>query len=122
MTPPEAREVWFLTGSQGMYGEETLRQVAEQSAGASPTRSAPTQGIPVEVVWKPVLTDADAIRRICLEAGAADRVHRSDRLDAHVLPGQDVDRRPRRAGEAVAAPAHAGQRRRCRGPASTWTS
>ena len=24
-------EVWFLTGSQGLYGEETLRQVAEQS-------------------------------------------------------------------------------------------
>ena len=26
-----SREVWFLTGSQHLYGEETLRQVAEQS-------------------------------------------------------------------------------------------
>ena len=26
-----SREIWFLTGSQGLYGEETLRQVAEQS-------------------------------------------------------------------------------------------
>ena len=25
------REVWFVTGSQNLYGEETLRQVAEQS-------------------------------------------------------------------------------------------
>jgi L-arabinose isomerase len=31
MTSLEEREVWFLTGSQGLYGEDTLRQVAEQS-------------------------------------------------------------------------------------------
>ena len=24
-------EVWFLTGSQDLYGDDTLRQVAEQS-------------------------------------------------------------------------------------------
>ena len=28
----EGQQVWFLTGSQGLYGEETLQQVAEQSA------------------------------------------------------------------------------------------
>ena len=27
----KTHEVWFLTGSQGLYGEETLEQVAEQS-------------------------------------------------------------------------------------------
>ena len=27
----EDAQVWFLTGSQALYGEETLRQVAEQS-------------------------------------------------------------------------------------------
>ena len=26
-----ARDVWFVTGSQALYGEETLRQVAGQS-------------------------------------------------------------------------------------------
>jgi L-arabinose isomerase len=71
MTPPEAREVWFLTGSQGMYGEETLRQVAEQSARIAAILDADTD-IAVDVVWKPVLTDAGAIRRICLDATAAD--------------------------------------------------
>ncbi len=30
-----APEIWFLTGSQGLYGEETLRQVADQSRGIS---------------------------------------------------------------------------------------
>ena len=34
MTKPYAdREIWFLTGSQGLYGEETLRQVADAVAG-----------------------------------------------------------------------------------------
>ncbi|WP_210480329.1 L-arabinose isomerase [Naasia sp. SYSU D00948] len=66
-----AHQVWFLTGSQGLYGEETLRQVAEQS-----TRIAEELGaaLPVELVWKPVLTDTDAIRRAALAANADDRV------------------------------------------------
>ncbi|GAA3471262.1 L-arabinose isomerase [Nonomuraea roseola] len=57
--------IWFLTGSQGLYGEDTLRQVAEQS------RQIAVQ-LPVEVEWKPVLTDAAAIRRVMLEANADD--------------------------------------------------
>ena len=67
----EGREVWFLTGSQGLYGEDTLRQVAEQSRRIADTLDDGTD-IPVRVVWKPVLTDASAIRRICLDANADD--------------------------------------------------
>ncbi|MFC8448281.1 L-arabinose isomerase [Kitasatospora sp. NPDC057223] len=67
----EGREVWFLTGSQGLYGEDTLRQVAEQSRSIAETLDDGTD-IPVRVVWKPVLTDAGAIRRICLDANADD--------------------------------------------------
>ncbi|WP_329500202.1 L-arabinose isomerase [Kitasatospora herbaricolor] len=66
----EAREIWFLTGSQGLYGEDTLRQVAEQSREVADTVAA--AGMPVRIVWKPVLTDAAAIRRICLDANADD--------------------------------------------------
>ncbi|GAA1185191.1 L-arabinose isomerase [Kitasatospora gansuensis] len=69
MTSTEGREVWFLTGSQGLYGEETLRQVAAQSQQIAETLG---DSLPVKVVWKPVLTDASAIRRVCLEANAAD--------------------------------------------------
>jgi L-arabinose isomerase len=72
MTPPEVREVWFLTGSQGMYGDETLRQVAEQSTRIAEVLDR-DEGIAVDVVWKPVLTNSDAIRRMCLDASAADR-------------------------------------------------
>lgn len=66
----EGYEVWFVTGSQLLYGEETLRQVAEQSQAVA----AGLGGMPVKVVWKPVLTDRDAIRRTMLEANSDDRV------------------------------------------------
>ncbi|MFF5701414.1 L-arabinose isomerase [Streptomyces sp. NPDC012794] len=67
-----AQEIWFLTGSQGLYGEETLKQVAEQSRRIA-TTLAGVPGIPARVVWKAVLTGADAIRRTCLDANADDR-------------------------------------------------
>jgi L-arabinose isomerase len=64
-------ECWFCTGSQGLYGAETLRQVAEQSRQVAGELDASGE-IPVRIVWKPVLTDAESIRRICLEANAAE--------------------------------------------------
>ncbi len=69
--PFEGREIWFLTGSQGLYGPETLDQVAAQSQEVARLLDDAEQ-IPVPVVWKPVLTDRDAIRRIALEANADD--------------------------------------------------
>jgi len=68
-----AKQVWFLTGSQGLYGEETLRQVADQSRAIADQLSA-AEGVPVELVWKPVLTDAEAIKRTMLEANLDDSV------------------------------------------------
>ncbi|WP_298454670.1 L-arabinose isomerase [uncultured Cellulomonas sp.] len=74
MTKPYAdREIWFLTGSQDLYGEETLRQVAEQSQGIARVLDESGE-IPVKIVWKPVLKSSDAIRRMALEANAADEV------------------------------------------------
>ncbi len=68
-----AYEVWFLTGSQGLYGEDTLEQVADQSREIARALGAASD-IPVTVVWKSVLTDSDAIRRMALEANSADVV------------------------------------------------
>ena len=65
------REIWFLTGSQSLYGENTLGQVAAQSQEIAGTLDAAEQ-ITVRVVWKPVLTTADAIRRTCRDATAAE--------------------------------------------------
>src|SRR5512141_2756476 len=62
-------QVWFLTGSQALYGEETLRQVAEQSQRIADTLAA---RLSVRLVWRPVLTTADAIRRACLDATSSD--------------------------------------------------
>lgn len=62
-----ATELWFVTGSQHLYGEETLEKVNADSgiiAGALDKASA----IPPRVIFKPVLTNADAITAICLEA------------------------------------------------------
>src|SRR5699024_3969266 len=53
--PFDPRESWFLTGSQGLYGPETLDQVAEQSRTIASTLDAGSD-IPVKIVWKPVLT------------------------------------------------------------------
>ncbi|WP_426519386.1 L-arabinose isomerase [Diaminobutyricibacter sp. McL0618] len=66
-------EVWFLTGSQHLYGEETLRQVADQSRAIAETLGA-ADDVPVRIVWKPVLSDADAIRRAALDANSDDAV------------------------------------------------
>lgn len=72
MTDPAAPlpEVWFLTGSQSLYGPETLEQVAEQSRGIV-ERIGAIPGLPVRVVWKPVLLDAASIHRQILEANSA---------------------------------------------------
>ncbi|MCU0283405.1 MAG: L-arabinose isomerase [Candidatus Nanopelagicales bacterium] len=74
MSKPYAdREVWFLTGSQTLYGEQTLRQVAEQSqAIAALLDDAP--GMPVRIVWKPVLKQTEEIHAAALGANADDRV------------------------------------------------
>jgi L-arabinose isomerase len=68
MSRPTPR-IWFLTGSQSLYGEDTLRQVAEQSRQIA---TAVGEGLPVEVHWQPVLKDNAAIRRIMLEANSDD--------------------------------------------------
>jgi len=71
MSTSPTGEIWFVTGSQGLYGEETLRQVASQSRVIAEALDA-APDIVVRVVWKPVLTDAAAIRRLCLDASADD--------------------------------------------------
>uniref|UniRef100_UPI0004C36429 L-arabinose isomerase family protein n=1 Tax=Lentzea aerocolonigenes TaxID=68170 RepID=UPI0004C36429 len=60
-------QVWFLTGGQHLYGPETLDQVAAQSQQIQRMLSESGR-ISTEIVWKPVLTDAAAIRGIMQEA------------------------------------------------------
>lgn len=69
----KGRQIWFLTGSQSLYGEDVLDQVADQSQGVV-NQLNNSGDIPVEVVWKPVLKDSEAIRRVILEANSRDDV------------------------------------------------
>jgi len=63
-------EAWFVTGSQHLYGDEVLRQVAEHSRQIAAGLSQ-SEHVPVRVVFKPVLTTPDAISELCAEANAA---------------------------------------------------
>ncbi|GAA2658444.1 L-arabinose isomerase [Paractinoplanes durhamensis] len=72
MNPFDGREIWFLTGSQGLYGEDTLAQVAAQSQQVVAQLDG-SSDIPVPIAWRPVLTDAAGIRAVMIAANADDR-------------------------------------------------
>jgi L-arabinose isomerase len=67
MSTPKDLEVWFVTGSQHLYGAEALAKVAENSQAIVKSLSQEKE-IPVKVVFKPVLTTPDAIRDMCKQA------------------------------------------------------
>jgi len=66
-------EVWFITGSQNLYGEETLKKVAEHSQEI--VKGIDTSGkIPVRVVFKPIVKSSEEIYATIQEANGAKNV------------------------------------------------
>ena len=63
-------EIWFLTGSQHLYGPEALERVALDSEEIARSLDASGQ-LSARVVWKPTLVGPDGILEACLEANAA---------------------------------------------------
>jgi L-arabinose isomerase len=63
-------EVWFVTGSQHLYGPEILETVQEHATAMARGLTASAE-IPVKVVCKPVMTGSDAIGQLCQEASSA---------------------------------------------------
>ena len=63
-------EVWFVTGSQHLYGDETLKQVDQHSEMIS-NHFHQTSEIPVRVVFKPVVKSPEEIYNIIQEANVA---------------------------------------------------
>lgn len=60
-------EIWFVTGSQHLYGPETLQQVAKNSqtiVGGLNSSGA----LPIKIIFKPILTTPEAIHTLSLEA------------------------------------------------------
>jgi L-arabinose isomerase len=70
MVELKSLEAWFITGSQHLYGEQALRQVAENSGRVVKELNASTQ-LPTRVVFKPVVTTPESILQVCREANAA---------------------------------------------------
>ena len=63
-------EVWFVTGSQHLYGPETLKQVALHSQAIAKALNV-SPAIPVKVIFKPVLVSPDAVTELCQAANNA---------------------------------------------------
>ncbi|WP_274362006.1 L-arabinose isomerase [Paenibacillus thermotolerans] len=64
-------QFWFVTGSQHLYGPETLQQVEEHSRNITSGLDR-DDAIPFKLVFQPVLTTPDAIRRLMIEANTDD--------------------------------------------------
>lgn len=64
------QELWFITGSQHLYGPEALSKVAENSRQMVAGLDSESN-IPVRVVWKPVVTTPEEILTVCQEANSA---------------------------------------------------
>jgi L-arabinose isomerase len=63
-------EIWFITGSQHLYGEETLRQVDDHSRIIANSFDQ-SPHIPVRVVFKPVVKSPEEIYQVMQEANNA---------------------------------------------------
>ena len=63
-------EVWFVTGSQHLYGEEVLKQVALHSKKIAASFND-AANIPVQVKFKPVVKSPEEIFAVCQEASTA---------------------------------------------------
>ena len=71
MKPLVEFEVWFVTGSQEMYGEATVRQVAENARRVATTLDG-FESIPVRIVHRAVVTSSESIAATLREANATD--------------------------------------------------
>ena len=61
------KEVWFLAGSQHLYGAETLKQVASNARELSNSLDANTK-LPIRIKYQQVVTSAEEITKVCREA------------------------------------------------------
>lgn len=70
MKSKNSKEIWFITGSQHLYGPETLKQVAEDSKAIAASLDKSPK-INQKIVFKPVLTTPESITAICTEVNSS---------------------------------------------------
>ena len=61
------KKIYFLTGSQDLYGEDTLLQVAVDAKEIADYLKS-KMGAKVEIVWKPTVRNPQEITSACMEA------------------------------------------------------
>ena len=66
-----AHELWFVAGSQDLYGDAVLAQVEADAREIAAALEA-AEALPVRVLGRPTVTSPEGIRRLCLEANAAE--------------------------------------------------
>ena len=71
MTDLQQYELWFVTGSQDLYGDEILKNVARHSEEIAKALNDSTQ-IPVRVVYKSVVTTPEEISAVCEQSNVAE--------------------------------------------------
>lgn len=62
-------EIWFVTGSQHLYGEETLNQVAAHSRTIAASLDE-AKNIPIKIVFKPTVKTTEEIYQVCSDANS----------------------------------------------------
>ena len=70
MNPSPTPEIWFITGSQHLYGPEALKQVAADSHSIVRELNA-SGALPYPIVFKPILTRPEEVRALCLQANGS---------------------------------------------------
>ena len=114
--------IWFLTGSQDLYGEATLAQVGEQSAAIVAGLNAASD-IPVEIVHRPTVTTPGRHPASLPGRATADDACIGVIGWMHTFsPGQDVDRGPAGAAASRSCTCTRSTVATCPTPTSTWTS
>ena len=103
-------EVWFLTGSQHLYGEETLKQVEQHAASIARSLNE-NSSIPVTVTFKPVVKTPEEITNACAEANNSSNCIGIISLDAYFFTSKNVDQRIKNITETPASSAYAIQPR-----------
>ena len=71
MSTSENNEIWFVTGSQHLYGEETLQQVEAHSIKVAKGLAGKSKA-PGNIIFKEVLTTSDEIKNLCRDANNSD--------------------------------------------------
>ncbi|HAF61543.1 MAG TPA: L-arabinose isomerase [Anaerolineaceae bacterium] len=65
----DSKELWFITGSQHLYGTEVL-EVVEKDSQEIVEGLSQSQDIPVKIMFKAVVATAEQIEQVCLQANS----------------------------------------------------